>query len=60
MSDKGYALILIYIFTFFIGILMGTITDRFIWHKKAVEHSYGLYCPDTGKFAWKDECGVEK
>lgn len=25
--------------------------------KEAVERGYALYCADTGKFSWKDECG---
>jgi hypothetical protein len=24
---------------------------------EAVERQLGLYCADTGDFAWKDECG---
>lgn len=27
---------------------------------QALEHGYALYCPDTGEFSWKDECGEEK
>lgn len=24
---------------------------------QAIERGYALYCPDTGNFAWKGECG---
>jgi hypothetical protein len=26
------------------------------WEEQAIERDYGLYCPNTGDFAWKGEC----
>lgn len=31
-------------------------TDNKTWQGFAIERGYGLYCPNTGNFAWIDEC----
>lgn len=39
----------------FVGAVVGTGT-RDKWQAKVIDRGYGLYCPDTGEFAWKGEC----
>jgi hypothetical protein len=60
MGDTIYALIILIILALFIGVLVGSGIEKRIWHIDAIKHSYGQYCPDTGRFAWKDKCGVDK
>jgi hypothetical protein len=36
-------------------ILSGNVADEY--RQQAIERGHGLYCPDTGAFAWMGECG---
>ena len=35
----------------------GMYAGSYKYKQEAVERGYALYCPDTGNFSWKDECG---
>ena len=42
--------------SFFIGVSSGSNAAHDIWRGKIIERGHGLYCPDTGKFAFNHEC----
>jgi hypothetical protein len=54
------------LFGFLIGLILEMLLNSPYWvgfhdgntgmKEAAIDHEFGLYCPDTGKFAWKDEC----
>lgn len=51
------ALIVGSIFAWSLGMGMGTGNGRHLMEQEAIARGYALYCPDTGVFAWNDECG---
>lgn len=40
---------------FIAGQWFGTNSTRL----EAIQRGYGMYCPDSGDFAWKGECNIE-
>ena len=53
--------ILVLAFVFFItGAVIGTNSGEFRvtnkYHQEAIDRGFGQYCPQSGKWAWKDEC----
>lgn len=40
-----------------LGMGMGTGNGRHLMEQEAIAKGFALYCPDTGVFAWVDECG---
>jgi len=38
------------------GCIFAAVILNDLWRDNAIERSFGLYCPDTGYWAWKDEC----
>ena len=48
------------IFFFLIGISVGLFLGSYLslddMQKQAIDRGYGIYCPDTGAWAWKGEC----
>jgi len=55
MDDVG-SFILVLIIGFCIGVLVGSFSTQATYEKNAIQRGYATYCPDTGNFAWKDEC----
>lgn len=49
--------------SFFFGASLGAAIVSSVahvsWRNDAIEHGFGLYCPNDGRFAWKGECGNE-
>lgn len=60
MNDEFYAVILAVAVIGFIGFISGVFVERSYWHQSAIKRSYAAYCPDTGEFAWNNECGDKK
>lgn len=59
MSDIEAALAVIAVVVvavFFTGARYGTTIIR----EEAVLKGYAIYCPDSGDFAWNNECGSNK
>lgn len=57
LSDQekvtGIAIILLIVAAFVVMVNLG---GAGVVRAQAIERGYALYCPDTGRFAWKDEC----
>ena len=39
-----------------VGGNMGDVRTKSELQTQAIERGYGLYCPTTGRFAWRGEC----
>lgn len=38
-----------------VGSFVGMIVEQ-SWHKGTIEKGHALYCPTSGKWAWKGDC----
>lgn len=58
--DGGFSYALLGLFVGLIyGFLWGWILSEDRYRAKAIERGFALYCPDSGDFAWKDECDAD-
>ena len=37
-------------------VIVGSVLELHGFREAAVERGYALYCPESGKWAWKGEC----
>lgn len=54
--NEGQAFLIGIVLGFLIGVISGIYTVSDHYKQSAIERGYGLYCPDTGNFAWVNEC----
>ncbi len=53
--EAGIVIIAVFCFGIFYG---GQVYGIHIMEKDAVTRGHGLYCPNTGDFAWVGECNL--
>jgi hypothetical protein len=57
MQDDKFALYLTVFLVFVLGYLFGWVITAATNEIDAIDRGFALYCPSTGDFAWKGECG---